>query len=340
MTASFTNSSLAVARSCLRKFQLQFDYQLELAIGEPSEALQVGSTWHKAHHYHATGRDPYQAIHRHAPSPLWIVKLSRLFAAYHWYWKSQPLRIASSEWRFRMKINQNMPEFMVQDSEESEPFEIEGQVDGSFYLDESGAQVGIVERKTTSEDLGAESSYWNRLRLDTQCGIYALAGQRPAAILYDVVRKPTINPKAITKTDVERFRKELGESGSASYFGERFTRDVIEQAIVQKEEGLHLYGARLTADIGDRPEFYFARREVVRTSQDYDELIRQVSAQIRVIEFARTYGYMHRNPNACNEFGLCQFFKLCANNIPVPHGYVPEGYRVREHLHPELAFDD
>lgn len=328
MSKTYTNSSLGVARSCLRKYDLQFNQKLELAIEGTSEALQVGTAWHKAQHYSALGLDPYAAIVKHAPGQLWAIKLARLFASHQWYWRDQGLRVIEPEAQFKIQITH----------QNGVDVELEGQID--LKVETANGQRAILEYKTTSDSVEPGSDYWTKLRMDTQCGIYALAGQTPAIIIYDVVRKPTINPKSLGKADIERFKKELGEKGTASYFGEEFSREIIEQAITDKDEGIHLYGARLTADIGDRPSFYFARQEVARTTDDYASLVSNVVDQIRLIEHAQREGLMHRNPNACDQFGLCQFFKLCSNNIRPMPGTVPNGYRVRMHLHPELAPDD
>ena len=202
-----------------------------------------------------------------------------------------------------------------------------------------GGRRGVLERKTTGDSLDAESAYWERLRLDVQVGLYSLAcGFEPAFILYDVVRKPTIRPKDLTKKIVARMKAELAEGGTADYYAEAFTAAQLEGALEEGRETLNLYGARLTSDIGDQPSKYFARREVHRTTADYDTLLDNLDAQVQVIRHARAHGLMHRNPDNCNAFGRCKFFGLCSNNIRPREGDpAPVGFHVREHLHPELA---
>ena len=63
-----------------------------------------------------------------------------------------------------------------------------------------------------------------------------------------------------------------------------------------------------------------------------------------MVEAARYANAWPRNPDACHAYGTCEFFRLCSNNVNVgyPHcakgGFVaPEGFRAREHLHPELV---
>lgn len=319
---TYTNTSLATARRCLTEFDLRYVRQLERD-GEDREALQVGQAWHRAFHVQHQGGDPYAAIVKHAPGPLWAEKLRRLFAAYGWYWRDQALAVVEAESTFRVVVN---------------GVTYEGQRDVVLRADDG--RTGVVERKTTGDSVEAESSYWDRLRLDVQVGLYAsVTSPPPSFILYDVVRKPTIQPKGISAKDAARMRGELARTGSATYF-ERFDTEVIERALELGAETVELYGARLTADIGDRPNYYFARREVTRTDGDYRALLDDLDAQVEVLEHARRTGRMHRNPDACNAFGLCDFFALCSRGAHrPPEGKVPEGYRRREHLHPELHPD-
>lgn len=332
---SYTNSSLTVARRCLREYDLR--YNLRLTPGdESSEALDVGTTWHAAHDAHV-GRprvlpvgeshvkDAMEVINHHAPTPLWAVKLSRLFMAYDWYWASQPLNVVEAESRFKVALGD---------------IDLEGKIDGRVELPDG--RRGIMERKTTSEDIGTGAPYWDRLRLDTQVGIYGLAAGDPDFILYDVVRKPTIKPKQITKAEVIRMSDEQKRQGFALYFSERFEGDELEHALEVKHESNGMYGARLTADIGDRPAFYFARREVHRTRADYGTLEADIWGQHGIIKTIRSSGVVNhgapRNPDACQRYGrTCPFFRLCSNNEYPQPGEVPSGFHVREHLHPELA---
>lgn len=329
---TYTNSSLSCARECLTKYDLKYMQRLE-RVGDEREALAVGTCWHKAfdaEQQQALAATPggaivenaaYPAIEKHAPSPLWNEKLRRLFAAYHWHWKDEPLDFIQSEHTFRVQIGD---------------FEAEGQIDGVIRV---GKKRGIIERKTSGDTIDVDALYWKRLRLDVQVGIYALAcGFVPDFILYDVAKKPTIKPKAISQKEVARMQSEEKADGSATYFGERFSGDTLEQALVECTETNELYGARLTADIGNRPEFYFARREVHRTTQDFDTLVDNLKQQVHLLEYARENELMHRNPNSCALFGACEMFPLCENNIRPRAGQpAPEGFRVREHLHPELA---
>lgn len=321
MTAdSYTNSSLAAARRCLTEYDLRYELQLEPDRDEDREALQVGTSWHKAHEARALGGDPFLSITTTAPGPLWAEKLARLFAAYEWYWRDQKLKVIEPERQFTSKWGGRT---------------FRGKIDGLIEID---GRRGLHEIKTTGDSVADESSYWDRLRMDVQVGLYSLTlPDLPSFILYDVTAKPSIAPKAISKADVTRMEGEIARKGEAVYFGEKFAEADIRPALNELRESIALYGARLTADIGDRPERYFARREIARTTRDYDTLRQELSRQVDLLTFAKANGLMHRNPDQCTAFGICDFFKLCSNNIrPTAGEPPPAGFRRRPKLHPEL----
>lgn len=322
---SYTNSSLSTARRCLAEYDMDYNLQLKL-IGEDSDPLIIGQLWHKAHDEafkHGDDAFAYQVFKDGAPSELWEEKLRRLFAAYRWYWKDQPLTVTESEETFALTFAGN---------------EYRGQLDGRLRA--SDERKGLLERKTTADGVDAESDYWRKLRMDTQIGIYSLAAQElPDFILYDVVRKPTIGGKKISKADIKRLTNEHEKLGAATYYGESFTSAQLANALEEGRESVAMYGARLTADIGDRPDYYFARREVSRTAEDYKSLLEGLDDQVTLIQHAEKLNLMHRNPDACHFFHRpCQFFSLCSNNIrPRAGDPAPDGFEIREHKHPELV---
>lgn len=316
MKDGYTNSMLTTHRRCPRERELRYDFKLEPEREERSEALDVGSAWHKAHDGSvdtAMGR-----IAKYAPNELWQEKIARLFYGHLWYWSEadKELEVVETESTFDVMIGS---------------WRFRGQRDGILRRKSDGAR-GLLERKTTSDGLDGDSPYWDKLRLDTQLGIYS-SSESFDFIVYDVVRKPTISPKRILKRDAQRMIIEAKTHGHATYYGEVFPADEVEQAIINEKESVKMYGARLTADIGDRPSYYFARREVPRMTKDIASMHGDIIHQVDQINVGTNF----RNPDSCNAFGRrCAFFGLCSNNVHPTADEVPDGFRRRAVTHPEL----
>lgn len=326
---TYTNSKLVTARSCGRKYENKYLHRLDLDLDEEREVLAVGNAWHAMHE--ADGLElgsAYARLAECSPSPLWTTKLGRLYAAHAWYWQDDPFEIIEPEHEFEVTLGRHT---------------LRGKIDA--IVRSPDGRVGVMERKTTSDSVEPSSNYWDRLALDTQVGFYGYAvsarlGRFPDFIAYDVVRKPTINPKGLTKADVKRLAGELAKTGVGTYFGETFDGDHVAAILDADEpaESHDFYGARLTSDIGDRPGYYFGRRNVPRTSADYATLIEQVGKQIALLEVAEEEDLLHRNPEACATYGLCEYFRLCSHGIfPKSGDNPPEGFRVRDREHPELS---
>lgn len=330
MSATYTNSSLSCARACLREYDLRYIHQLSPE-GIPAEALEVGSLWHLAHELKTKTRDGgevYRAIRERAPSELWAEKLARLYTAHGWYWQGEPFEVVESELTFSIALGEAVGDLCP------EPLRdriVRGQIDG--VVRSEGGQLGLIEYKTTSDsDL---DDYFRKLPLDTQVSMYAIAarslpvfdGRYPDFIVYDVTRKPSIKQKALTKADLATI------ATHSAYFGEALSSKEALSAQTEKRESPKLYGARLTADIGNEPARYFARRQVHRTTGDYERAIRDLVAQIESLEASTFY----RNPDACFRWHRpCDFYRLCSVGAYPARGEVPEGFVVREHRHPEL----
>ncbi len=327
---TFTNSSLTTARECLRKFHLRYGRRLKWGDGE-SEALEVGTAWHKIKEAAAKGLDWMDACVRFAPSPLWAEKLARLHVAHEWAWGEQEaeFEVVASELTFKVEIA-------------SETFE--GQIDA--ILRDKHGRMGFRDYKSTTSSVAPSSDYWSFLRLGTQPGVYDVAflrefGRVADFIEWDVMRKPSIKPKALTKTEVTRMGGEIaeaGDDGRAIYYGESFGLDELNTAIENKRETDRMYGARLTASIGDDPASYFQRMPIYRTDRDRDALQVDLIEQVQILRFATANQLWPRNPDACGNYNTrCEFFSLCSRGEIPRAGEVPEGFVGRNALHPELA---
>lgn len=148
---------------------------------------------------------------------------------------------------------------------------IAGKIDDLAYLN---GQHWIVEYKTASK---LDSTYFDRLYVDTQITTYMLAaermGYRPAGVIYRVLRKPALRKS--------------------------------------QKESLEQFLTRLEADISARPEFYFEERTLYRSTADLDAFERQLYYETRLADDLYKKGQCYRHSTACSMYGRCEYLPLC-----------------------------
>lgn len=255
-------------------------------------------------------------------------KVRALVTAYHDQWKSAPFRVLAVEETF------SLPIVNPQTGRSSRTFCQGGRFDLMVHFD---ARTWMVEHKSTAEEIADPGApYWKRLAIDSQVSMYALAnwqnGRKLDGTIYDVIRKPTIRPKQITKAD----QKTLIEA--RVYCGFKVDEhDIAEADGNTFSETPKLYGLRLLRDALDNPPKYFQRRPVPRLDNEILEWAKelwQVSQDIRQTEIS---GGHYRNSGACMNYGRpCDFLGICS-------GYdTPDSdkWRRRDQAHPEVDLPD
>ena len=202
----------------------------------------------------------------------------------------------------------------------SQTWEIGGKLD-VVVRELSTGRYGVVEHKTSSEDVRPGSDYWKRLRLDGQVSIYyagaqVLIGQPIDFCLYDVLSKPSLKP--LKKTAELKFKKD-----GTPYANQRLEDETPEQ-----------FEARILEDIAADPSGYFGRSEVVRLDGEVAEAMADVWQFGRMLRENDLRGFYPRNVDACIRFGRpCPFFGVCAGEASLDD---PELFRRTETTHPEL----
>jgi len=190
----------------------------------------------------------------------------------------------------------------------SKTFTLGGKMDGVVRL--SDGRLAVLEYKTAGEDISPDSDYWRRLRCDGQISLYVLAarmlGFDVATVIYDVTRKPTIR--------------------------------------LRQNETPEAFGERLLSDIGERPDYYYQRREVPRLEDELVAYQAELWQQAQhLMELRRRAGKLADPSNAhfrnvskmtC---GLCEFSELCLGGVRVDPACPPAGFQVLETVHPELV---
>ncbi len=332
MAELLTHSRMVSAKTCLKKHY--YRYELGLQKDRPSQPLRMGSAVHKGLE---TGKLPPKPdcpdwAEDHEWDIEWV-KVYELLKGYWHYWHDDRVTYIKREMKFELPINNPETGHPTPSFKKAGIIDAIGEMDGTLYL---------VEHKTTSDTLDEDSDYWKRLRLDQQISHYMIAarelGYPVASVFYDVIKKPTIRPRQIPEED------ELGKivldacgdrvfkkNGDPRATGDKAKGYVLQSRVETAEE----YGARLSADIDERPEFYFARQEIPRLESDLDEFRSELWEQQKLLSLCRLKGYWYRNTAACTSPYRCEYFDICRFG---GEG-VPEGYILGD-KHPELREEE
>lgn len=218
----------------------------------------------------------------------------------------------------------------------SRTFRMAGKVDAICEL--HGKQI-LFDHKTTSMDItDPNAPYWRQLVVEGQASHYQLLlwmnGNKVDETIWDVVRKPTISPRKLTKAELAAF------VADGIWCGRRFTEDdryAMSQATEARETPA-MYEARLAHDCTfERPEWYFQRRPVARLDAEILEYSREIWEHGQEILHARQTKRNARNSGACMLYGSpCRFLGICS-------GYDDpdsEKWQRKEFVHKELPVQD
>jgi hypothetical protein len=202
---------------------------------------------------------------------------------------------------------------------------------------EDGAGHGIMDHKTTSDSIeDADGAYWQQLIVESQLDHYLLLkhinGEKADWAVWDVMRKPGIRPRALTKAE----QKELEASGR--YFGAPFPADIVRAALADGRESLELYEARLIAECVENNDRYFQRRRITRLAGAIATYAEELWDNGQEFVTTRQTKRRGRNSGACMNYGrACTYLPLCAGHDTTDSG----NWRPKAYVHGELPiFDD
>lgn len=203
----------------------------------------------------------------------------------------------------------------------SRTWNIGGKVDKCVIRRSDGAP-GIVEHKTSSEDVSPGSPYWAKLALDHQVSIYYIGAEslsfRPSFCLYDVASKPGQKPLKATPEASRKYTKD-----GRLYAGQRDRDETPEEYRLRVREALQ--------------ESRFVRLEIPRTDADLRDFLEDAWAQGRAMREGELAGRAPRNPEACHAYGECPFWAACSTRTDPAD--MPDRYVRLEWVHPELTPD-
>lgn len=193
----------------------------------------------------------------------------------------------------------------------SRTFRVAGILD---VLAEYRGRLTIIDHKTTSQDITDPAGpYWRQLIIEGQVSHYMLLkwlqGIKVDDAVWDVMKKPGISPKKITKAEVRSVASLPHE-----YFGRVVSDEDVASVIANERETLAMYESRLIRDCTvERPEAYFQRRSVMRIDAELIEYARELWEHGQEILHARNTNRYARNSGACMLYGSpCKFLGICS----------------------------
>jgi len=205
-----TNSRLKCYRRCPREHH--FSYRLGYRPAVEAEAMRFGTLFHRALEAWWRATDERlaaalavleQAI-GDGSDPFEVAKARALMTGYHARWIDEPYEVLEVEVEF------NAPLTNPATGSRSKTWALAGKLD-VIVRDQRDGRVLIIDHKTASEDISAGSSYWKRLRLDSQISTYCVGGKAlgydVAGFVYDVIAKPGLKPLKATPPESRKYTK-------------------------------------------------------------------------------------------------------------------------------------
>lgn len=334
-----TASRMSALLDCPRRHYWRYETGLQRQ--SDSKALSFGSAWHRAMECRNKGGE-YEAALSAAIADKTdldeydVATIAGLLIGYYEKWHDDPFTITAPEHEFRIAIDG------------SRTFDAAGKIDG---IGNKEGRVGMMEYKTTGDSIDDASDYWLRLRANPQIIQYLVAafelGYNPEFVFYDVTRKPSIQPKMVADLDENGCKIVVDAAGNRV-----FKKDGSPRESADTEKGYivkcHLetpeeFGARLALDCRERPDFYFARREVPILQDDIDEFLQnRIEIGKMILSFRQAQKRTrlphqawpkHLHGRVCDG---CEFKSFCLQNIVPDLAMPPAGFVVGP-IHRELS---
>ena len=326
-------SRIMTAVQCSRKHFWRYEVGLTPAVD--AQPLRFGKAFHAALATRAAGKsydESLAAAVGEAPmAELDIVILTALFAGYCQRYQQDIIVKMFPEVQLVVAMPYNRH------------FQAVHIVDGLAEL--ADGRIALCEHKTTSESLADDSDYWQSIRFQVQPISYMDAARQNgwdvSTLLWDAVRKPSIAPKQVAVLDETGKKIVLDAAGQRMFKKDSTPResgDAEKGYVVQvTEETPEQFGERLAADIAERPEFYYARREIPILSDDITEFTAMRDCVARQIVSCRKEQARYEKPENAwprnvGKFSCqtCDFSSFCLQNISASRTSIPSGFKMKE----------
>lgn len=173
----------------------------------------------------------------------------------------------------------------------------------------------LIDAKTTSNSIeDPNAPYWRQLVVESQPTHYMLLewlhGRKVDTAIWDVVKKPGIRPKKLTKAE-----RGLAVA-NRKYFGDELLMHELDRLQTEDNESLSMYESRLAHECTiEKPSYYFQRRGVPRLDNEIVDYARQLWEIGLDMLATRNNGRHYRNSGACIRFNSpCQFLGICSGH--------------------------
>lgn len=276
------------------------------------------------------------------------IKLLYSFIAYRWVYEQEEYETVARELDFDMSI-------LSPKSGRSIPnTELVGKIDKLIKL--GPHRYVVMEHKSTSDSVAADSTYWGHLRLDTQSLLYLYIARRMlkegllepygmfygkdqiTGVYYDVYHKPGIKPKKLTQADSKQFVED-GKYCNGEFewsINNDPRRGYVNSVPVEIEPGkkggtfaiketAEMYGARLLQDMTERPEFYFARKEITFSDEVADRFEKEIFNLHTTMRLMKNNDSWYCNESHCEATYKCDYIDICYNGLNVETDPLPAG---------------
>lgn len=288
-----TNSMAGCFRSCARK--CKFRYVDMRRPHTKSSPLYMGQLIHEALEKWLPSHDGSLAqAHLEAAEiedEYTRAKLMAMMHGYHVAYRDDGVEAVEIEKQF------DIPLVNPATGRASRTWRVGGKVDAIVKWKD---KLWVMEHKTSSQDIEPGSTYWQRLRLDSQVSTYFMAakemGYDVEGILYDVLWKPNKRPLMATPEDKRKYLKD-GRLHTSQ-------REDDEQPVA--------YMARIMTDCAANPKRYYQRGIVLRGEVEQEEAAFDLWQTASMIHNSTKAGRWPRNPGNCFFFNSqCDYFDVC-----------------------------
>ena len=356
-TDLLTHSRLSTFRTCRRRHM--FRYTQGLVSTGTRRPLRLGSAFHLGLELAAKGTEPEAAITQAvetcfdkppaAPEQLYLCECDRevviqMLRGYFWRWwtvDELPPELTIQSW-VAVEREFEIPLRNPESGRSTSNFKMGGKIDGIARL--ADGQLAVVEHKTTAQNIEPESDYWRTLDIDPQISGYYIAardlGFNVTTVLYDVARKPTIQPGMVAVKDDDDLPIVIDDATGERAFkkdGTPYKSAGAGRTALRRAETPQEFAERFRKQMSDDPLRFFQRRQIPRLESDLDDYRAELWQTQQDLRQCERENRWWRNTQVCKLPFPCDYAPICATHQP--DSAVPSGFRRTEQLHPELNGD-